>query len=126
MDHVDEVEVSNSRSSWKVRGPVGRHVGFEVEVTRDQPNRLIGWQTLSNPGFWHRGVVRFAPEGAGTRLELSHDVPGGALGRAVASRFRADLKRALDEDLVRFKSILERGTTHAHHRVVTRDDLRPA
>ena len=45
---------------------------------------------------------------------------GGALGRelvsvfaghAVASAFGVDPKRALDEDLVRFKSIMEEGKT---------------
>jgi uncharacterized membrane protein len=128
MDHVEEVRVQNSHSSWKVRGPAGRTVDFEVEITRDQPNRLIAWRTRPHDGFEHSGTVRFSPTATGaTRLqiEVAYSVPGGKLGNLVAKWFRVDPKTALDEDLLRFKSILERGKTSAHKRQVNREELRP-
>ncbi|MBM4357685.1 MAG: SRPBCC family protein [Deltaproteobacteria bacterium] len=127
MDHVEEVRAQNAHSTWKVRGPVGKSVDFDVEIVRDQPNRLIAWRTLPGHGFEHAGVARFSTEGAGTRLaiELRYSVPGGSLGNLVATLFRTDPKRVLDDDLLRFKSLLEHGKTHAHRHPVTRDELRP-
>jgi hypothetical protein len=41
----------------------------------------------------------------------------------VASLFGADPKHAMDEDLVRLKSIVERGKTTADSQTVTRGEL---
>lgn len=128
MDHVAEVQAKNAHSSWKVRGPAGTLVDFDVELVRDERNRLIEWRTLPGQGFEHRGVVRFSPvNAASTRLEvrIAYSLPGGRLGDLVAGWFRVDPKRALDDDLLRFKSVLERGRTHAHRHAVTREELRP-
>lgn len=126
MDHVDEVHAENAHSTWKVRGPAGKRVGFEVEIVRDQPSRLIEWRTLSSRGFEHSGTATFEPRGSTTQLslEIRYSVPGGALGNFVAALFRADPKRVLDADLLRFKSLLEGGKTRAHRQSVTREDLR--
>jgi uncharacterized membrane protein len=44
---------------------------------------------------------------------MSYTPPAGAIGHAVAALFGADPKRAMDEDMVRLKSILEDGKTTA-------------
>jgi uncharacterized membrane protein len=61
----------------------------------------------------------------GTRIQirLSYNPPAGALGHGVAALLGSDPKRAMDEDLVRFKSLLEDGRTRAHGQTVRRDAL---
>ncbi len=74
------------------------------------------------------GIARFEanPDGS-TRLDIrmSYNPPAGALGHLIASMFGADPKHAMDEDMVRFQSILERGKTTAHGEEVRFADLAP-
>ncbi len=129
MEHVHEVRVHDGRSSWVVRGPAGRSLRFDVEITRDAPNELIAWRTVPGQLVDFAGTVRFERVDDGsTRLALhvSYRPPLGRLGYLVASMFRADPKHALDSDMLRFKSILERGKTRAHGHEVRREELRPA
>jgi hypothetical protein len=44
---------------------------------------------------------------------MSYNPIAGAIGHAVASLFGADPKQAMDEDLVRMKSLLETGKASA-------------
>jgi uncharacterized membrane protein len=72
------------------------------------------------------GVVRFEENQDGsTRLDirLSYNPPAGALGHVVASLFGADPKHAMDEDLVRFQSLLEQGKTTVRGEEVRLGDL---
>jgi uncharacterized membrane protein len=71
-------------------------------------------------------VVRFQPnEQGGTRVEvrMTYNPPAGALGHAVASLLGADPKHAMDEDLVRFKSLIEEGKTSANGQDVRRSEF---
>jgi uncharacterized membrane protein len=72
------------------------------------------------------GIVRFRPNPDGTTqidVRISYNPPGGAIGHAVAALFGADPKRAMDEDMVRLKSLLEEGKTRADGKRVSLDDL---
>ena len=42
-------------------------------------------------------------------IRVSYNPPAGAIGHAIALLFSADPKHAMDDDLVRFKSLLEDG-----------------
>jgi hypothetical protein len=57
---------------------------------------------------------------------MSYAPPAGIFGHAIASFFRSDPKTAMDEDLVRMKSLLEQGKASAHGKEVTIDELRRA
>ena len=46
-------------------------------------------------------------------IHLAYNPPGGALGHFAAVLFGADAKSAMDEDLVRLKSLIEEGKTSA-------------
>ena len=52
-----------------------------------------------------------APGGRGTEVHvtLRYDMPAGALGKAVAKYFGDDPSQALDDDLRRFKQVMETG-----------------
>jgi uncharacterized membrane protein len=72
------------------------------------------------------GRVRFRPAPGGTAeidVHLSYNPPAGALGHAVAALFASDPKRAMDEDMVRLKSLLEEGKTRVNGQPVELDEL---
>jgi uncharacterized membrane protein len=54
---------------------------------------------------------------------MSYNPPAGALGHAVATLFGSDPKSAMNEDLVRLKSLLETGKTTAKGKEVMQGDL---
>jgi len=63
------------------------------------------------------GVVRFRPEGEGTRVDvrLCYNPPAGGAGQAVAELLGADPRGKLNQDLGRLKALLEganRSDTH--------------
>jgi uncharacterized membrane protein len=126
MEHVRDVHVSGDRGHWKVRGPGGITMSFDTEVTRLVPQEIFAWKTLPGSTIEHAGIARFEEVGDGaTRLSIrmSYKPPAGAVGHALATLFRKDPKTALDEDLVRMKSLLEDGKTRAHGERVTLQEL---
>ncbi len=127
MDHVRDVRLSpdGKRAHWTMQGPAGTHVSWDAELTRYEKNRAIGWRTLPGSTIEHTGVVYLEPVNGKTRLSirLTYEPPAGMIGQAVATLLGQNPKRALDEDLVRMKSILEEGKTTAHHREVGLEDL---
>lgn len=127
MAHVREVRRTGpGRSHWVVAGPGGLPVEWDPEESASVPNRVIGWRTVPGSIVEHSGVVRFDPtETGGTRVHIrtSWNPPAGAIGYGLAALLGRDPKRALDDDLVRFKSLLEEGKTTAHGERVTREGL---
>lgn len=112
MDHVKEISVQEDLSTWKVEGPAGLPVEFQSYITRDVPNELIAWETVPDSQVRHNGFVRFDPShDGGTRVTVQMDYvpPAGALGHAVAELFGVDPRQAMNEDLIRLKTLLEEG-----------------
>lgn len=129
LSHVCEVRVTDGRSHWVVEGPAGTRVSWEAEVTRREENRLLAWRTLPGELIGNAGIARFEPLPNGaTRLHihLAYNPPGGIIGHAIASLFGKDPQHALDDDLVRFKSLLEQGKATAHGHQVRIEDIAPA
>jgi uncharacterized membrane protein len=114
MAHLESVRVeSGGRSHWKAKGPAGKTVEWDAEVVEDVPNRRIAWRSLPGAGVENSGSVEFtaAPRGRGTevRVELRYDPPAGAFGSAVAKLFGEEPRPQLDDDLRRFKQVIETG-----------------
>jgi uncharacterized membrane protein len=128
MDHVRSVhKVDAQHSRWTVAGPADVGVEFDTEITRLVPKEIVAWQTLPGSTVEHAGVMRFEEVGDHmTRLDIrmSYNPPAGVLGHLVASLFRMDPKRAMDEDLVRMKSLLEQGKARAHGEQITLDEVK--
>jgi uncharacterized membrane protein len=126
MAHVRDVRRSGEgHARWTVAGPAGVPIEWETEETRREPPTLLAWKTLPGAVVAHAGVVRLEPEAAGTRIhiQMRYNPPAGAVGHGVAALLGADPKHALDEDLVRFKSLLEEGKTSVRGQTVTREML---
>jgi uncharacterized membrane protein len=81
-------------------------------TTEARSPEVLAWKTAPDASVQHMGEVRFERAGDGTRVNvhLRYRPPGGIVGHAVASLFNGDPKRQMDEDLMRMKSFVERGT----------------
>src|SRR5262249_59352688 len=78
--------------------------------------RLVAWRREPGSLIAKAGCRRFEPTPQGdTRVDIhfSYNPPGGLLGHFAARLFGADAKSAMDEDLVRLKSLIEEGKTSA-------------
>jgi len=124
MAHVREVHrTGDGRWHWTVDGPGGASVEWDAEVSALTPNEVVAWKTVPGAAVASSGIARFEDEGNGTRLDLrlSYNAPAGAVGHAFAVLAGADPKRQMNDDLLRFKSLLERGKAEG----VTREEVRP-
>jgi uncharacterized membrane protein len=129
MSHVKEVRrLGDRRYHWVASGPAGIPVGWTGEISELVPNVVLAWRSVPGSIIQNAGIARFEenPDGT-TRLDLrmSYNPPAGALGHLVASLFGADPKHAMDEDLVRFQSLLEQGKTTAHGAEIYFEDVAP-
>jgi uncharacterized membrane protein len=127
MSHIAEVRrTGEGRSHWVAAGPAGRRFEWDAVTTQSVPNELLAWKSVEGSPVENAGIVRFRPNPDGTTqidVRISYNPPGGAIGHAVAALFGADPKRAMDEDMVRLKSLLEEGKTTADGKRVSLDDL---
>ena len=114
MAHLEEVrETGAGRSHWRASAPFGKDVEWDAETIDDVPGQRIAWRSGDGADVPNSGEVRFvpAPGGRGTEVHvtLAYDMPGGALGRAVAKYFGEEPSQQLDDDLRRFKQVMETG-----------------
>jgi uncharacterized membrane protein len=128
MRHVEEVKrTGESRWHWKVAGVPGTFVEWDVVRDRVEPNRLLVWRSADDAAVVQIVSARFEPLAPNTTrvtIRLSYAPPGGILGHELARLLGADPKQELDEDMVRLKSLLERGKTTGRGGVVTLQGLR--
>lgn len=114
MAHLDEVAVTGAgRSHWQATGPAGLKVIWDAEITEDVPNERIAWRSLDGADVENTGTVHFkpAPGGRGTEVhvELRYRPPGGAAGAAFAGLFGENPAQQAQDDLRRFKQVMETG-----------------
>ena len=114
MRHLDSVtEIGEGRSRWKAKGPAGMDVEWEAMIIADVPGEVITWRSLENSDVDNAGAVRFeqAPGGRGTIVKVNFEYQpiAGVLGSTVARLFGEEPNQQLDDDLRRFKQVLEVG-----------------
>lgn len=129
MSHLREVrKTSNGRSHWIAVGPAGVPMEWDAVITDSAPNQLIAWKSVEGSTVETAGRVRFRAlpdRKTEVDIHMSYNPPAGALGHAVASLFGADPERAMHEDMVRLKSLLEEGKTRADGEPVRLDEVMP-
>lgn len=118
MSHVHEVTTSvnsadgQQRTHWVVDGPAGTRVSWDAITTRLIPDELIAWKTVDGSPIQHAGRIRLVPTDQGTTrldIQMSYNPVFGAAGHVIATLFRRDPKRQLDDDLARLKTTIETG-----------------
>ena len=114
MQHLEAVEkITDTRSHWKARAPIGSSVEWDAEISADQPGELLAWHSVEGADVDNGGTVRFepAPGGRGTvvRVEMQYKPPGGKAGALVARLFGENPSQQMDGDLRRFKQLIETG-----------------
>jgi uncharacterized membrane protein len=114
MYHLQSVTPqADDRSHWVANAPLGRSVQWDAQITDDEPNQRIAWQSLPGSTIPNGGSVEFTPtptgDGTEVRVTLSYHIPGGALGKAAATVFGESPEQQVNDALRRFKQILETG-----------------
>jgi uncharacterized membrane protein len=120
MRHLESVKVADpKRSHWVVKGPAGIDAQWDAEIINDIPNELIGWRSVEGATVNNAGSVHFTPATNGTevRVLLRYDPPGGTMGAAFAKVFGEDPDLQVEEDLRRFKMLVENSQLPASARV---------
>jgi uncharacterized membrane protein len=110
---VSVEQLDGRRSRWRAKAPAGRTVEWEAEIIDELPNELLAWRTVDGADVVSAGSVHFAPAtgGRGTevRVRMQYDPPGGKAGAAVAWLFGQEPTQTVQEDLRRFKQLMEAG-----------------
>ena len=114
MAHLEEIRVTGERTShWRTVPVGGRHFEWDAEITEDVPGRRISWHPTDHAAVWNEGTVSFleAPGGRGTEVHvrMRYALPGGRLGQLMARLLGEDPRQQLDDDLRRFKQVVETG-----------------
>lgn len=123
LDAVDSEDAQRSR--WVMRGPGDVRLTWMAEIINDEPNRVIGWQTLPGSDVQIAGSVRFddAPGDRGTQVtvHLQYAPLAGRVGAAVARLLGRNPESEVREALRRVKQSLEAGEQpNAGHEGVAR------
>lgn len=114
MDHLESVTVQDDkRSHWVAKAPAGTTVEWDAEIINEKENELIAWRSLEGADVDNAGSVRFseATGGRGTivKVSLEYDPPAGIIGSLVAKLFGEEPSHQVQEDLQRFKQVMETG-----------------
>lgn len=114
MSHLESVRVTSAtKSHWVAKGPAGTSVEWDAEIYNEKENELIAWRSLEGADVDNAGSVHFrtAPEGRGTEVKVvvKYDPPAGKLGAAIAKLFGEEPEQQIQEDLRRFKQVMETG-----------------
>lgn len=112
MDNLKSVKViDDKRSHWVVEGPAGTDVEWDSEIIKEEENRMIAWRSLENAEVKNAGSVYFdrEPMEGATRIKviMNYEPPAGKLGAAVAKLFGEEPARQMEQDLQRFKQMME-------------------
>jgi uncharacterized membrane protein len=114
MYHVESIHVtSNGHSFWIAKGPAGKTVKWQAEITEDIPNQRISWRTLPGSDVNHTGTVSFEPAtgGRGTVVRVQFDSKGcgGLLGAALAKLMHREPGQELHDSLRYLRQFMETG-----------------
>jgi uncharacterized membrane protein len=114
MENIHSITVNDERRShWVVAAPGGSEVEWDSEITEEQPDHLIAWQSTPGSNVRHSGRIEFrdSTNGRGTVVTATiiYDPPGGGFGQALAKLFQREPKVQARRDLRRFKQLMETG-----------------
>ncbi|MEI2610288.1 MAG: SRPBCC family protein [Candidatus Promineifilaceae bacterium] len=111
MKYVRHVNKTGPKTShWEITGPLGVTVQWNAEMTRQEENKRIAWNSKDQDGtITTSGQVTFnqLPQNeTEVTVTMQYQPPAGKLGEAVAQLF-AQPETRLMEDLRNFKTFVE-------------------
>jgi uncharacterized membrane protein len=116
MSHLESVrKLDEHRSHWVAKAPAiyGGNVEWDAEIVSEEENKRIEWQSLAASDVDHHGVITFSKalgdRGTNVRVELSYRPPAGKVGHWIAKLFGEEPKQQINDDLRRFKRLMETG-----------------
>ena len=112
MAHLEQVAMREEGiSHWVARGPGGMRVEWDARIINEVENKVIAWQSLTGSTIATAGAVNFDETERGTvvHVHLQYNPPGGKLGAALAYVFGEEPNLQVQEDLRRFKRLMETG-----------------
>ena len=113
LDSVQNLDANGHRTHWVAKAPMGTHVEWDAEIINEVPNEIIAWRSTENAQIANAGAVNFrtAPGGRGTEVKvtLNYIPPAGLLGATVAKLFGEEPGFQVEDDLRRFKNLMETG-----------------
>lgn len=113
MEHIKSVEKTGPTTSrWIMAGPAGMQIDWQAELTRQELNKRIAWNSKDHDGFiTTSGQVTFnnlSNDETEVTVVMGYTVPGGKIGQTIADWF-ANPEERLTADLRRFKRLAESG-----------------
>jgi uncharacterized membrane protein len=114
MHHLQSVEwLDPARTRWTASAPVKGTVTWDAELVEDVPGEVVAWRSLPGADVDNSGSVRFTPapgdRGTEVRVHLRYSVPGGRAGALVARLLGEEPHQQVEDDLRRFKQVMETG-----------------
>jgi uncharacterized membrane protein len=114
LENIERVDVGDDRRShWVIKAPAGRTVEWDSQITEDEPDRVIAWESVDGGDIKNTGRIEFsdAAPGRGTLVTATivYDPPGGDVGKLIAKLFQKEPKVQARRDLRRFKQLMETG-----------------
>jgi uncharacterized membrane protein len=114
MNHLESVmSTGHKLSHWVAKAPAGTSVEWDAEIINEKENEMIAWRSLEGSDVDNAGSVHFekTPNGQGTIVKVSirYNPPGGKMGDLVAKLFGESPDQQIEEDLHRFKQLIEAG-----------------
>jgi uncharacterized membrane protein len=121
MHNLESVEnLGGGRSHWVSKGVAGTDREWDAELVEDRPNERISWRTVGDDNTArHAGTVSFLSIGDSAtevRVQIEYDPPAGALGASIAKLFGDEPGQQIEQDLERFKRVLETGDAEVSYR----------
>ncbi len=113
MNHLESVRVlDDKKSEWTAKAPLGYKAHWGAVITEDIENELIAWRSVENSEIPNSGRVEFLPtvdRGTVVKVTVRYAPPAGKLGALAAYFLTEEPDTQIEEDLRRFKSLMETG-----------------
>jgi uncharacterized membrane protein len=114
MNDFASVEIVDDRHShWRLVGPGGMTLEWDVAITDAAPNERIAWRAAGAADLAVDGEVRFRPAPRDQGTEVIFDArmqpPGGEIGKSIAGFFAKAFSAKIGADLRRSKQLIELG-----------------
>jgi uncharacterized membrane protein len=116
MSHLESVRMNDDQTShWVAKAPsiYGGTVEWDAELVAEEPNSYISWRSIPGSDVNNSGSIKFTralgDRGTNVRVDLRYEPPFGQVGRWIAKLFGEEPEQQIQDDLRRFKRLMELG-----------------